>query len=275
MRAIVSAGALLIGLSAQAWAAEGLPAQDRLTLMLSGSALSGSQDVSGVRIGGSDGRGGALGWLHNFSSSSVLGLAAEHQRIDEAHWTFGTLSLAYGSGSAERRSNYYFEGRQGSGKDNAHTFTYGMYTGGLIQNLTRQFAIQIEDKQIEIDTTHGNLPKVGLQYLWNLKLLTSVAYAHSVSSDLGTRLWSARADYYGKQFNFILGGAAGKATPAVTNLQTGITIPGLNTHEAFIGVTRPFKRMEVTLLGDYLKIGNIERGTITLNGTVRLGDTAR
>lgn len=276
MKAIISAGAFLSFLLAgHAWAAEGPPAQDRLALMVSGASLSGIEDVSGTRIGGSDGSGASISWLHNFNANTIAGIGAEHQRIDEARWTMGVLNLAYGVGQANSRSNFYFEGKNGSGEDDVHDFTYAMYTVGLIQNVTRQFAILIEDKQVDIDTTHGNLPKLGIQYLWSPSLLTQAAYAHSLTDSLGTRLWSARADYYGKKVNLFAGGATGHASPVVINFQTGLPIPGFKTHEGFVGITKPFSRADITVLADYIKIGDLERVTLTLNGIVRLGGPAR
>jgi hypothetical protein len=275
-RTSLNAGAVLLIFSGSAWAAEGPPSPDRLTLMVSNVSLSGSTDVNGVRIGGDDGGGAAVGWLHNFSSSTIAGVGVEYETIGDSHWTFGSLSFAYGVGSTKYRSNFYADGHKGSGKDDVHSFTYGTYTVGLIQNLTPRFAVLIEDKQIDVDTTHGNLPKLGVQYLWNQKFLTAVSYSHSVSPDLGTRLWSARADYFGKHVNLIFGGAAGKATPVVLgDLGTQIRIPGLTTREGFVGIVKPFARMDVTLLADYIKIADIKRTTITLNGSVRLGSAAK
>ncbi len=250
-------------LSCRAWAASEV--DDRLTLMASGSTLTHADN----------GGAAAVGWLHNFNASAILGAAAQYQTIANSHWTFGSLSLAYGLGEAAHRSNFYAEVDEGSGADPAHSYDYSIVGGGLFQNLTRQLLVQLEDKQIDIDTTHGNLPKVGVQFVWSPTLLTGVAYAHSVSGNLGTRLWSARIDRYGKTLNLIVGGATGKATPAVVDLQTGIRTPGLTLNEGFLGITKPFPRVEVTLLGDYLKIANIERVTLTLNCTVRLRSVAR
>lgn len=245
-------------------------------MMISGSNYTGTTDVNGVRLEGGDGGAGSIGWLHNFNADAIVGAAVEYQTVADSHWTLGALSFNYGRGAAETRSNFYVDGRKGSGRDDVHSFTYGTYTVGLIQNITRQFSVLIEDKQIDVDTTHGNLPKLGMQYLWSLKLLTQVSYSHSVSPDLGTRLWATRADYYGKHVNLIFGGAAGQATPAVVDpLQVNVTIPGLTTREVFVGVTKPFSRFDVTLLGDYLEIGDIERFTLTLNGMVRLGSPPR
>jgi hypothetical protein len=156
-----------------------------------------------------------------------------------------------------------------------HSFDYTIVAAGLIQNVTRQFSVQLEDKRIDIDTTHGNLPKLGLQYLWSPSLLTAVTYARSVSGNLGTELGTVRIDHYGKAVNLIVGGAGGKASPAVVNLQTGITQPGATLREGFIGVAKPFARVELTVLGDYLKLADSERITLTVNCTVHLHSRGR
>jgi hypothetical protein len=245
------------------------PATERLTFMGGGVDWDGAED----------GGGGSIGWLHNFRSGAILGLAAEHQRLGDTKWTFGTFSLASGFGSAERRSNLYLEVRQGGGDEPAHSFTYSTYIVGLVQNVTHQLAFQIEDKQIDINTTHGNLPRVGVQFLWSPKFLTQVAYSRSTSLEphsLGTKLWTARADYYGKWANLIVGGATGQASPIVFQEGTTTRIPGtgLNAREGYVGVTKPFSRVDVTLMGDYLKLGDFKRKMVTLNGAIYLNGSA-
>jgi hypothetical protein len=252
--------ALGASLASAVWAAPPAPATDRLTFM--------AQGVDWDRA--SDGGGASVGWLHNFNSNLLLGLAGEYQHLSDTHWAFGTLNLAYGLGQADHRSTYYIEVRQGSGDDAAGSFGYSMTTIGLIQNLTHQLSLQIEDKQIDIENTHGNLPKLGLQYLWSPRLLTTVAYQQSTSPhELGTKLWSVRGDYYGKHLNLIAGGAGGRATPVVFNVQ-GNDVPGLQSREGYIGVTKPFSRMDVTLTADYLKLGDFKRKQLSLSGAVFL-----
>jgi hypothetical protein len=263
MRFAAHSGSILLGLIVcTAWsaAARAADSSDRLTLMASGSTLTGA----------SDGGGGAIGWLHNFDPTSVLGAAFEYQTIADARWKFGSLSGSLGRGRAEHRSTLYAELHEGSGDDRVHSYDYSIVTAGLIQNLDRELSLQLEDKRIDIDTTHGNLPKLGLQYLWSPRLLSSLSYSYSVSGNLGTRLWAARLDHYGKALNLIAGGATGKASPAVINLQTGLRVPGLTMHEGFVGVSRPFSRAEITLLGDYLKISDTRRVTVTLSGAIHL-----
>lgn len=231
---------------------------DRLTVSANGSTLSPSS-------AGDGGGGGAIGWLHNFNSDVIVGLAGEYQTIADSSWAFGSVNLALGRGQASRRSNWYAEAHVGSGDDDLHNYDYSVYAAGVIQNLTRQFAIQLEDKQIDIDTTHGNLPKFGVQMLWSQSLLTTASYSHSVSGNLGTRLGSVRLDHYGKGYSFILGAAGGKASPAVVDLRTGVTTPGLTLREGFIGFSKPFARADFTVVGDYLNLADTERVTLTVN----------
>jgi hypothetical protein len=228
---------------------------DRLVAAANGSTLSGSDG----------GGGGSVTWLHNFNPDVIVGLAGEYQTLADSSWGFGTVNLAVGHGQAGRRSNYYAEAHVGSGDDDLHSYDYGVYAAGLIQNITRQFALQIEDRQIDIDTTHGNMPKVGFQILWSPSLLTTAGYAHSVSGNLGTRLGSLRIDHYGKGFNLIIGGAGGKASPDVVNLRTGISTPGQTLREGFIGFSKPFSRADLTVVGDYLNLADTERVTLTVS----------
>ncbi len=233
---------------------------DRLVASANGSTLSGTNG----------GGGGSLGWLHNFNPNAIVGLSGEYQTLAGSKWGFGSLNVAFGRGQANTRSNYYAEAHVGSGDDAVHSYDYSVYAAGLIQNVTHQLALQIEDKQIDIDTTRGNLPKVGLQFVWSPSLLTTAAYSHSVNGNLGTRLGTVRLDHYGKSFNVIVGGAGGKASPAVVDIQTGISTPGLTLREGFVGFTKPFSNVDLTLLGDYLKLADIERVTVTLNCIVHL-----
>jgi hypothetical protein len=255
----VPAALALVALAAPALSLAAAGSDDRLAFAVNGSTISQADD----------GGGGSIAWLHNFNANSILSVGGEYQTIANSHWSFGSLNLATGRGSAEHRSNFYAEARVGSGNDGVARFDVRQYQAGLIQNITHQFALQLEDKQIDIARTHGNLPKFGLQMLWSPRLLTQAAYSHSVSGNLGTRLGSARLDYYGKAFHVIAGGAGGKASPDIVDLH-GLLTPGLTLREGFAGVGKTFSRMDLTLLGDYIKIGETERVTVTLTCMVRL-----
>jgi hypothetical protein len=240
---------------------------DRLAMSVSGSTLTGTDG----------GWAGSLGWLHNFNPSTVLGVAGDFQRIDDARWKFGSLSLAHGFGEASRRTNLYIEGHEGSGEDATHSYDYSIYAAGIIQNVTRQFAILLEDKHIDVDTVRGNLPKLGVQYLWSPTFLTTLNYSHSVSGNLGTRIGSLRVDRYGKRVNLLAGIAGGETSPIVINRPiTGEedTVPQ-NLRQAFVGATWPFARADVGVLADYQKLEESERFTLSLTCTLRLRGARR
>lgn len=255
-RARLAAFSLAIGAAATpALAAEGT--NDRLTFMIQGATLTGTNG----------GYAGSLGWLHNFSADTVLGIAGDFQRIGDARWKFGSLSLSHGFGQAGKRTNLYFGGHQGTGEDRTHDYDYAIYEAGIIQNITRQLSVQIEDKEIDVDTVHGNLPKIGVQYLWSPALMTSVSYSHSVSGNLGTRIGTIRIDAYGKSTSLAFGIAGGETSPIFINLTT--TEPQ-DLKQAFVGVTWPRKRGDFSLLADYQNLEESDRFTLSFNCTLNL-----
>lgn len=264
MPAVVTA---LIGAGASASTLAQSGVDDRLAVTLSGATLTGTNG----------GGAATLGWLHNFSANTVLGISGDYQRLGDARWKFGSLNLAHGFGEASRRTNLYVEGHEGSGEDRVHSYDYSIYAAGVFQNLTRQLAIQLEDKQIDVDTVEGNLPKIGVQYLWTPALLTTLTYSHSVSGNLGTRVGSLRVDRYGKGVNLLAGVAGGQTSPIVINLPaTGETdtVPQ-DLRQVFVGATWPFPRADVGFLADYQKLESSERFTLSFTCMVRLRGTGR
>lgn len=234
---------------------------DRLIFSVQGSSLEAA----------SDGGGGAVRWLHNVNAGTLVGAGVDYQTIAGSHWTYASLSGSVTLGErADARWTFYGEIQQGSGRGDGGSFDYSVFSGGVFRTLTSRLTLQLDDQQIDIDTTHGNLPKLGLSYLWNPQLLTSISYMHSVSGNLGTELGSARIDYFGKALNFLAGAAYGQASPAVLDLQTGAVFPGSDLKEVFVGFSKPFSRGEWMLIADYLDLEGIERVTLTLNFTIHL-----
>ena len=254
MKAACAAVTVLVWASA-AHAQDVSGKQDRLSLMAAGHTLTNTNG----------GWGASALWLHNSSADTLFGLGVENQTIDEARWTFGKLAFNHGFGDAPERTNVYFDAAAGSGHDNQHNYDYLIGTVGVYQNLTRQLTLQLEDKQINVDTSHGNLPKVGLQYLWNPGFSTSLAYAYSVSGSLDTRLAMARIDGYTKTMNLFAGVANGQAAPIVTGLPPGTPVPGFILHQYYIGAGRTFSRADMTAVLDYVRLGTSNHWTLTFN----------
>ena len=232
---------------------------DRLSLMVAGHKLTNTDG----------GWGAAAVWLHNFNANTLIGLGAETQTIksdiSDARWTFGRLSFNHGFGAAETRTNLYLDASEGSGHDDLHDYDYSIVTVGMYQNLTKQISLQLEDKQVNVDTVRGNLPKLAVQYLWSPHLATSVGYAYSVSGNLDTRLATARVDGYLKTVNLFAGLANGQAAPVVTGLPPGTPVPGFILHQYYVGFGKTFSRVDTTTVLDYQRLGTSNHWTLTFN----------
>ena len=254
--AAATIAALTLASAANAQSAAGR--DDRFALMVQRATLTGT----------SGGWGAAGLWLHNFSADTILGLGGEHQSIGDARWNFGKLSLNHGFGQAPERTNLYLDVGEGSGHDHVHSYDYSIVAAGIYQNISRQWIVQIEDKQIDVDTVKGNLPKAGVQYWWSPTLGTSVAYAYSKDVRLDTQLLTARIDASTRTMNFFGGLANGPAAPIVVDY----TVPGqvgphpsVVLHEYYVGLGRAFSRVDIITALDYARLDKSTHWTLTFN----------
>ncbi|MBM0106100.1 hypothetical protein JM946_15305 [Steroidobacter sp. S1-65] len=237
--------------------------------------LSVSGNVSNFRNSDADGGGGALSYLHYLTPNALVGGGVDHTFVEDTELTYGSLRGAWGRGEPSSRFTFLAEAYYGEGDDVGRKFDYRVGVLGISQALTSKFSVQLETRQFEIDTTDGNLPELGLTYVWTPRFVTNVSYAKSVSGNLGTELTSARADYYGKRVNLLLGGSTGTANPAVLVPLPGVVLPPTHSTQGFVGIGRTFKRGEFQLLGDYLKVSDSEKITVTLTFTAFLGSRGR
>jgi hypothetical protein len=256
----ISPKAPLLWLAAMCLAASAHSA-DRLALSANGSTLTGTDG----------GFGGSVSWLHDFGPDVVMGVGGEYQTIADANWQFGKISGSLTRGPTGKRRSLYAELHKGTGEDGAHDFTYQVASAGIILPLAGRLSLQLEDKQVDIDTTHGNMPKLGFSMQWSPRLQTALSYAHSVGGNLGTRLTTARLDFLGDSVRLLAGAAVGEADPAVVNLAPGVVLPSRTLREGFAGLARTFSRAELLLLVDYLELGESERVTLTLGCIIPLG----
>ena len=213
------------------------------------------------------GYGGSLNWLRNVGPSSVVGVGGEYQTIAGSHWAFGNLTGAVGIPT--QKLNVYGEAHLGGG-NNGHHFDYAIVAAGLVRTFASKYSVQLEDRQLHVDTTHGNLPKLGLTVLLSPQWIANASWQHSVSGNLGTNLGAVRVDHYANVLNVLFGGAGGRASPAVVELNPGLVLPGQTLREGFLGFSKRFSRTELQLLGDYLDLSGSVRVTITLTCTVHL-----
>lgn len=243
------------------------PMADRLTLTANGSTLSAA--------GG--GRGASVGWLRYLRSDATIGLGVESQHIADARWTFASVNgVLTRTTAAGRTINIHAEIHRGSGVDTGRSFSHSVTAAGVTGAVTDRLSLRFETREIDIDRTEGNLPRVGLSFSWNARFSTDVAYARSVSGNLGTELVTTRTDYFGDRFRLLFGAAFGEAAPSVVNLQPGLAVPdGSSLRQFFAGVSKPLERGELLAVADHLQLAGSERTTVTISYAIPLRREAR
>ena len=260
--------------SATVWAAAALllmtcrpaavQADDRLLFSANGSALSGDNPAHGG--------GGALAtWLRQFDSGSLIGLGAEYETIYNSHWTLGNFNGALALSQLSVKTSLYAEAHVGSGATGGEPFDYINVAGGITTTPLSWLTLLLEERYIDIQPSRGHLPKLGATFRLAQPLLASVSYAHSFGGNLDTRLGTARLDYAGPAFSWLLGAAYGPVAPRVLNLIGQTVGPAKTLHEGFVGAGKSFGRTDWQLIGDYQDLEGFKRTTITLNCTVHLG----
>ena len=240
-------------------------AEDRLVFSANGSTLTGDHG----------GGGAAATWLRQFDSGSLIGLGAEYETIYNSHWTLGNFNGALALSPGGVKTSLYAEAHLGAGDTAGEPFHYTNVAAGFISALTPWLSVQLEERYIDIEPSRGNLPKLGLSFRLAPALLASVSYAQSFGGNLDTKLGTARLDYSGTQFSWLVGGAYGPVAPRVLNLIGQTVGPAKTLKEGFVGAGRSFGRTDWQLIADYQDLEGFKRTTITLNCTLHLGTRER
>jgi hypothetical protein len=168
------------------------------------------------------------------------------------------------------RWNISAEAHEGSGQTGATHFSYAIEALGAGLALPAGMSLSAEERQIDVDTSHGSLPKIGLSKSWGTHWLTSLGYADSTGGNLNTTYGVARIDFLSAPIQLIAGGSVGHVAPAVLNIE-GILLPqARRLTEVFLGLTKPMRHVDVSLLADRIELQGIDRFTVTLTATVHL-----
>jgi TonB dependent receptor len=240
------------------------PSTDTLMFSANGSTLT---DASG-------GGGGSIGWLHDFTAG-VLGVSGEYQTLANAHWEFGSLTGSVSTGNTSAKWTFAADAHLGSGDIGVYQglrrFNYDVEGASIAGTFGGKLTLQLDAQQYDVDTTHGTLPKVGLAYLWTPHWQTTASYARSATGNLGTELETLRIDHYGHTVNWLVGGASGHVAPAVVNLYTGILESAPQLREGYLGISKSFSGSDWSILGDYMKVANEKRITLTVVCALHVG----
>jgi hypothetical protein len=260
MLATIAAGSVLAVAPA---AGQSSTSDDRLLFSADATTLTGTNG----------GAGASVGWLHAFDASDLAGIAVEHQGLSDAQWTFASLNGSTAVGPDNQRYTLSAEAHEGAGHDGLRAFHYHIEAAGVVGTFDHKLSALIEDRRIDVETTHGNLPKVALTYLWDPHISTTAAYLYSVSGNLGTRVPSLRIDGYWPTVNLLGGVAWGPTTPILFDLPTGLVPEARHLKEGYVGASKPFPKLrsDLTLVADYLDLSGIKKASLTLTYIVHVG----
>ncbi|HEX5461155.1 MAG TPA: hypothetical protein VFX20_14425 [Steroidobacteraceae bacterium] len=250
--AVAAVTAVAMGLVTAATAAPG-PPPDRFIMSASGSTLNAA----------SGGGQGALTWLHAPSTDLLVGVGGEYHTIDDAHWMLGSLSTSLSGGSPADRWTVTAAGRFGGGEIGARRFDYDTEAVRVSTTLSHTLSLQLETRQFDIDTSHGNLPKVGASLYVASHWLVEAAYARSAGGNLDTEFGGLRLDRFGP-VSWFVGGVRGHVAPAVIDVQTGATGPAPRYWDGYAGVSKGFRAAQWTVSADYLALAGTRRMTLTV-----------
>jgi hypothetical protein len=241
--------------------APGWQRDDRLILSGDGATLS---DTDG-------GGGGSAGYLHQFSPDVIVGVAAEYQRLYTASWAFGSLSAAFSHAlTMNTRWDVHAEVHEGEGRVASQHFDYGIEAIGVGSSIPGGFALDLEERQIDVATSHGSLPKASLSKSWGKHWLTTVAYAQSYGGNLNTNYALARIDFYSRILNLLAGGSIGHVNPVVVNIDGLLQPQTRHLNEGFAGLGKSFGRTDLALLADEIDLQGSRHFIGTLSFTVHL-----
>jgi hypothetical protein len=250
--------ALLLPASA---AAAGWQPDNRLILGIDAAALTGTRG----------GYGGNIGYLQQFSPAAVAGIGAQYQSLGGSQWEYGSLDGSYGHAlTSSTRWNLSVELHEGRGQTGPRRFDYGIeaLAGGL--SLPGGLTLSAEARQIDVDTSHGSLPKLSVSEALGAHWLASASYAHSSGGNLATEYGLLRVDFLSAPVNLLAGASIGHVAPAVLDIAGVLQPQARRLTEGFFGVTRHVGRVDCAVLADELDLAGIHRFTLTLTATVHL-----
>jgi hypothetical protein len=261
---LIAASALLFASAAGAGeptanSADDPSSEDRLVIAANGATMSGSAGDWG----------GSVNWLRSSPDASFV-VGANYESLADSHWEFATGAVAMNWG----RSAVYAEADEGAGDQRLllerNPFHYAVETVGLSTELGAHLRGFAEARRIDIDTSHGNLPKVAMDISWPHYLQTTISYAQSVTGNLGTELGGLRIDLSLPSSIWFAGAAAGHASPPVVNVDSLSSFAAEQYREGFLGVSKAFRATEWSLALDYLTLGQVKRVMLNVTCTVQI-----
>lgn len=151
----------------------------------------------------------------------------------------------------------------GTGNRADRSFDYQMVEAGLTWEIVDQrLYLDIEDRYLDIDTTHGNLLELGVTFLPRPRYASKLAYIRSTGGNTESDFVSGRLDIFAGRHRFLGGFAVGRTRPEAVATFGG---DAAELEQVFVGMAVPISGPELTVVLDLLRLDEVERATLTLS----------
>ncbi len=234
-----------------------------------------SLGLDATRVAPVSGGGATVDWLHDDGGSARWDLGLTYQRIGSSHWHFGTVGSAWvGTAPPARRWTASASASVGTGRTEGRTFDYQDISASLSRGLAAALTVSARDRQIDVDTAHGNMPAVSLEFVGGTRWLARAEFEKSVSGNLGARIAMLRLDHLARRLGASVGVGVGRVVPVVAIVPsiapTPVNPPVQTLHDAFIGLAWQLGGSKILATLDHLRLGSEVHWTLTLNYAIRV-----
>jgi hypothetical protein len=210
---------------------------------------------------GASGRGGAIDWIGCAANAAVYTAGAAAYSVAGSRWAF-----ARGGAALEWRENVWLalDGSTGSGRTPSQSFDYLTLRDSVTVRLRERWFAKLEHQYIDIATDRGHLVKLAASALATPAILLEAAITRSVGGNLGTRSYSARADWVAARGRLYAGGAHGRTTPQAVDIITGNRLSDAITRQWFAGAALSIGRGEAQFAFDDQRTAGSRRRTFVI-----------
>ena len=213
---------------------------------------------------GPQGGTGSIEWVHT-SSRNAFNAGLISSSIGETSWTYGR------AGAMRRpfeRTTVQGQADVGVGHERQRKYGYRAAQGSIAYELVdNRLALEFQDRYIDVDSSSGNIVKLGLTVLPVRPLSVAAALHASTNGNVDARSASLKVEAHFGGRAVIGGMSAGRSQPVLLGLSANAAV-AQTLREAFGGVTVPVKRVRVTLLVDSLELGPTRRRSLIMTWMV-------
>jgi hypothetical protein len=243
------------------WAAAGAALSVGFTPVTRADAGSPQTLIAGLsrqQMENADGGSVDVDWVRPASTYVISGGLATVER-GSSRWTVFKVAAAQSRAAGVALSGGL---DVGPGTNNGDGFTFRKMTLGLSVPLTRRFRLSTQEMYVDVEPVSGYVVSVAGETTYDNGLSFRLQASRSVGGTLDERGRVARLDYRGKVPHF-MAGAATSITNNASSLGALPTASVTTFRQAFVGMSFPVRRTELTIILEDGRAGTVRRSAVS------------